>query len=95
MPNSDLDVSQIARLARINLTEEEATLFQEQLEQVINFAKKLSEVDVSAVEVSAHASPIFDIFRDDAAAPSFTQEEALQNAPQQAKGLFIVPKVVE
>lgn len=95
MANSDLDVTQIARLARIDLTEEEATLFQEQLGQVIEFANKLREVDVSAVEVSAHASPIFDVFRQDVAGPSFTQAEALQNAPQQAKGLFIVPKVVE
>lgn len=95
MPNSHLDVTQIARLARISLTEAEAALFQKQLSQVIEFANKLSEVDVSAVEVSAHASPIFDVFREDIAASSFTQEEALRNAPQQAKGLFVVPKVVE
>ncbi len=95
MENSHLDVTQIARLARIALTEEEKTLFQEQLGQVLNYATKLSEVDVSAVEVSAHASPIFDVFRADVALPSIAQETALQNAPQQAKGLFIVPKVLE
>ncbi len=95
MANSDLDVTEIARLARIDLTEEEATLFQEQLGQVLAYADQLREVDVSAVEVSAHASPIFDVFRDDIARPSLSQEEALQNAPQQGKGLFIVPKVLE
>ena len=95
MADSPLDVAGAARLARIRLTEEETVLFQKQLGQVLEFADKLREVDVSAVEASAHASPIFDVFRQDEARASFTQEEALQNAPQQAKGLFVVTKVVE
>lgn len=95
MPSSDLDIRQIARLARIRLTEDETHLFQKQLGQVIEFANKLSEVDVSEVEASAHISPIFDVFREDTARPSLGQEEALQNAPHQAKGLFLVTKVME
>ncbi len=95
MADSHLDLAEVARLARIRLTAEETELFQKQLGQVIEFADKLREVDVSAVEVSAHASPIFDVFREDEIRPSFTQEEALRNAPQQAKGLFVVTKVME
>ncbi len=95
MADRDLDVAHVARLARIRLTADETTLFQKQLGDVIAFADKLREVDVSAGETSAHASPIFDVFRDDKGRDSFTQEEALQNAPQQAKGLFVVTKVVE
>ncbi len=95
MADSHLDLAEVARLARIRLTPEETELFQKQLGQVIEFADKLREVDVSAVEVSAHASPIFDVFREDEICPSFTQEEALRNAPQQAKGLFVVTKVME
>ncbi|MEO5720910.1 MAG: Asp-tRNA(Asn)/Glu-tRNA(Gln) amidotransferase subunit GatC [Chthoniobacterales bacterium] len=95
MADRDLDVAHVARLARIRLTAEETQLFQAQLGDVIAFAAQLREVDVSGVEASAHASPIFDVFREDKARDSFTQEEALQNAPQQAKGLFVVTKVVE
>lgn len=95
MADHHLDVAQVARLARIQLTEEETRLFQDQLEHVIEFAAKLQEVDVSEVETSAHASPIFDVFREDEARPSFPREKALANAPQQAKGLFVVTKVVE
>lgn len=95
MSDRDLDVADVARLARIHLSAEETRLFQEQLGHVIDYADKLREVDVSGVEASAHASPIFDVFREDEARSSFTQEEALRNAPQQAKGLFVVPKVVE
>ncbi len=90
-----LDVAAVARLARIGLSAEEAALFQSQLGAVLEFANQLAEVDVSGVEAAAHGSPVFDVFREDAARASFTAEEALQNAPRSAKGLFLVPKVIE
>ncbi len=93
--SSDLDVAYVARLARLNLTEEETALFQTQLVQVLEHAAKLHEVNVEGVEPAAHAGPIFDVLREDEVRPGFTQEEALQNAPRAANGLFIVPKVVE
>ena len=92
---SELDVGYVARLARINLTEEEANAFQKQLDDVLNYAEKLREADVSHVEAAAHTLPIFNVFREDAASEWFTAEQALSNAPQKANDLFIVPKVVE
>lgn len=92
---TDLDVSYVAKLARLNLTEEETRLFQAQLGQVLRYADKLREVDVRDVEVSAHAIPMFNVFREDEERDWFTAEEALQNAPRQANGLFVVTKVVE
>jgi aspartyl-tRNA(Asn)/glutamyl-tRNA(Gln) amidotransferase subunit C len=92
---SDLDVAYVARLARLNLTDEETTLFQKQLGDVLKYAEKLREVDVSDVEAAAHALPIFNIFREDAPRDWFTAQQALSNAPRQANGLFIVTKVVE
>ena len=91
----DLDVTYVARLARLNLTDEETELFQKQLGDVLKYAEKLREVDVSHVEASAHALPIFNVFREDTPRDWFTAQQALSNAPRQAKGLFIVPKVVE
>jgi aspartyl-tRNA(Asn)/glutamyl-tRNA(Gln) amidotransferase subunit C len=93
--SSDLDVAYVARLARLNLTDEETELFQKQLGDVLEYAEKLHEVDVSKVEAAAHALPIFNIFREDAARDWFTAQQALSNAPRQANGLFIVTKVVE
>ena len=95
MANTDLDVAYVAKLARLNLTEDETQLFQTQLQQVLTYADKLREVDVSGVDIAAHAVPMFNVFREDAARHWFTKEEALSNAPHQANGLFIVPKVVE
>jgi aspartyl-tRNA(Asn)/glutamyl-tRNA(Gln) amidotransferase subunit C len=92
---SNLDVAYIARLARINLTEEEANAFQRQLDDVLKYVEKLRQADVSGVETAAHALPIFNVFREDAARDWFTAEQALSNAPRKANDLFIVPKVVE
>jgi len=92
---SDLDVAYVARLARLNLTDAETALFQKQLGDVLKYADKLREVDVSHVEAAAHAVPIFNVFREDEARDWFGAEQALSNAPRQANGLFIVTKVVE
>jgi aspartyl-tRNA(Asn)/glutamyl-tRNA(Gln) amidotransferase subunit C len=92
---SDLDVAYVAKLARLNLSDAETELFQKQLGDVLNYADKLSGVDVSDVEAAAHAIPIFNVFREDEPRDWFTAEEALSNAPRQANGLFIVTKVVE
>jgi aspartyl-tRNA(Asn)/glutamyl-tRNA(Gln) amidotransferase subunit C len=93
--SSDLDVSYVAKLARINLSPDEARLFQKQLADVLKYAEKLREIDVSRVEASAHAVPIFNVFREDEPRDCFTAEEALSNAPRKANNLFVVTKVVE
>jgi len=92
---ADLDVAYVAKLARIDLSEEEANAFQKQLGDVLNYVEKLRQADVSRVEVAAHALPIFNVFLEDAPRDWFAAERALSNAPRKANGLFIVPKVVE
>jgi len=93
--NSDLDVAYVARLARINLTDAEAKVFQKQLSDVLKYVEKLHQADVSHVEAAAHALPIYNVFREDVPRDWFAAKEALSNSPRQANGLFIVPKVVE
>ena len=56
---------------------------------------KLNELDVSQVEPTAHAVPLVNVTRPDEIRPSLSNEDALRNAPAQANGLFIVPKIVE
>jgi aspartyl-tRNA(Asn)/glutamyl-tRNA(Gln) amidotransferase subunit C len=92
---TDLDVGYVSKLARVNLTEEEAQLFQKQLGDVLKYAEKLGEIDVSHVEAAAHAIPVFNVFREDFSRDWFTADEALSNAPHKANQLFIVTKVVE
>ena len=90
---SDLDVAYVARLARINLTDDEAKIFQKQLDDVLKYVEKLRQVDVTGIDVAADGLPV--VFREDAPCGWFTAEQALSNAPRQANGLFVVPKVVE
>ena len=92
---SELDVAYVASLARLNLTESEAEVFQKQLNNVLRYVEKLRQADVTDVEPAAHLLPVFNVFREDAPCEWFTAEQALSNAPRKANGLFIVPKVVE
>ena len=89
------DVRYTAKLARLELTEEEIGKFQTQISQVLHYVEKLSTVDVTNVEPMAHANPVVNVFRDDAASPWFNTNSALANAPRQAAQLFVVPKVIE
>jgi aspartyl-tRNA(Asn)/glutamyl-tRNA(Gln) amidotransferase subunit C len=91
----DLDVAYVAKLARLSLTQAEAELFQKQLGNVLSFAEKLRDVDVTNVEPAAHAVPIFNVFREDVSSNWLTTDEALSNAPRKAGNLFLVTKVIE
>ncbi len=93
--SAGLDVGYIAKLARLNLTEEETTVFAQQLGDVLKYVAQLSEVDITQVEAATQAAPMCNVFREDEARDWFTTEEALRNAPQQREHLFIVPKVLE
>ncbi len=91
----DLDVKYVAHLARLALTPEEEQKIGAQLSSVLGYIEKLKEVDVSGVEPTAHAFPLVNVTRPDEVRPPLSHEDALRNAPAQANGLFIVPKIVE
>ncbi len=93
--STDFDVAYVAKLARINLSDEETRRFQKQLADVLKYAEKLKEVDVSSVDAAAHGVPMFNVFREDKPCDWFSAEEALHNAPHKANQLFVVTKVVE
>ena len=95
MPPSHLDVAYVAQLARLDLTAAETALFQTQLSEVLAHAQKLQELDLEKVPPAAQAVPAMNVFRADETRPSFTQEQALRNAPRTANDLFIVTKVLE
>jgi aspartyl-tRNA(Asn)/glutamyl-tRNA(Gln) amidotransferase subunit C len=95
MASGEIDVKYVAQLARIALTPEEEKKLGAQLGNILGYIEKLRELDVSGIEPTAHAVPLVNITRPDETGASLTQAEALRNAPRQANGLFIVPKIVE
>jgi aspartyl-tRNA(Asn)/glutamyl-tRNA(Gln) amidotransferase subunit C len=95
MSQSDLDVRYVANLARIELTDEEVSRFQNQLSNVLEYVEQLKSIDVSGVDAAAHAHPVFNVFREDEPKPSLEKSAVLKNAPHAANGLIMVTKVVE
>ncbi len=95
MSNAEIDVKYVAHLARLSLSPEEEQKMGAQLGSILGYIEKLKEVDVSGVEPTAHAFPLVNVTRPDQVRPSMPQEDALRNAPAQANGLFLVPKIVE
>ena len=91
----EIDVKYVAHLARLALTPQEEKQFGAQLRNVLGYIEKLKELDVSGVEPTAHAVPMVNVTRPDEIRPSLPHDDALRNAPAQANGLFIVPKIVE
>jgi aspartyl-tRNA(Asn)/glutamyl-tRNA(Gln) amidotransferase subunit C len=95
MASEEIDVNYVAHLSRLSLTPEENAKFGAQLGQILAYIEKLQQLDVSAVEPTAHAVPLVNVTRADEVEPSLSSEEALRNAPAQSNGLFLVPKIVE
>jgi aspartyl-tRNA(Asn)/glutamyl-tRNA(Gln) amidotransferase subunit C len=90
-----MDVSYIAHLARINLTEEETRLFQGQLDQVLTYVEQLGELDVSNVEPTAHAMPLVNVLRADTPRASLDHDAVTANAPAARDGQILVPRILE
>jgi aspartyl-tRNA(Asn)/glutamyl-tRNA(Gln) amidotransferase subunit C len=95
MSAANFDIKYVAHLARISLSPAEEQKLGEQLGNILGYIEKLKEADVSGVEPTAHAFPLVNVTRVDEVRPSLTNEEAMRNAPAQANGLFMVPKIVE
>jgi aspartyl-tRNA(Asn)/glutamyl-tRNA(Gln) amidotransferase subunit C len=95
MSSPNLDVRDVARLARIELSDEEAATFQAQLGSVLEYVEQLGKLDVSQIEPTAHAAPVFNVFREDVAKPGLERTAVLANAPHAANNLVIVTKVIE
>ena len=95
MASAEIDVKYVAHLARLALTPEEEKQLGAQLGNILGYIEKLRELDVSHVEPTAHAVPMVNVTRADEIRPSLSHADALRNAPRQANGLFVVPKVVE
>jgi aspartyl-tRNA(Asn)/glutamyl-tRNA(Gln) amidotransferase subunit C len=95
MASAEIDVKYVAHLARLALTPDEEKQLGAQLGNILGYIEKLRELDVTNVEPTAHAVPMVNVTRPDEIRPSLPHEDALRNAPRQASGLFIVPKIVE
>ena len=85
------EVLHVARLARLELTEDEVAKFQEQLSDIIEAVSKVSELDLSDVPPTAHPLEIQNAWDEDVPRPCLPLEDVFANAPDRDEDYFRVP----
>jgi aspartyl-tRNA(Asn)/glutamyl-tRNA(Gln) amidotransferase subunit C len=85
------EVLHVARLARLELTDDEVTMFQEQLSDILEAVSKVAELDLSDIPPTAHPLEIRNAWAEDIARPSLEKDEVFANAPDRDGDLFRVP----
>jgi aspartyl-tRNA(Asn)/glutamyl-tRNA(Gln) amidotransferase subunit C len=85
------EVLHVARLARLDLTDEEVERLGEQLDAILEAVGKVAELDLTAVKPTAHPLDLVNVWRDDEPRPSLAPDEALASAPDRSGDLFRVP----
>lgn len=88
------EVAHVAGLARIELTDDELTMFTSQLAKVLDHARDVEALDVADVPPTAHPYPLVNVLRPDEVQPCLSREDALASAPAPEDGQFRVPPVL-
>jgi aspartyl-tRNA(Asn)/glutamyl-tRNA(Gln) amidotransferase subunit C len=87
------DVLHVAKLARLEIPDDEIERVQSELGAILEAVGKVSELDLEGVEPTSHPLDLVNVWDEDAPRPCLTREEALANAPDPADGAFRVPAV--
>lgn len=87
------DVEHVAKLARLELSEEEKEKFTKQLGDILKYVEQMNEVDTTGVKPMAHAFGFVNVMREDKVVHEQTKEELMANAPEEENGFFKVPKI--
>ncbi|MCJ7650192.1 MAG: Asp-tRNA(Asn)/Glu-tRNA(Gln) amidotransferase subunit GatC [Candidatus Lokiarchaeota archaeon] len=86
----------VSKLALLDLTEEEKDRLSEQLSDLLNYFKKLNDLDTSNVEPMTHPiEGLKNVFREDKTWNSLTNDEALRNAKHKFEGFFKAPRILK
>ena len=88
------EVENVARLARLELAEEEVDKMTRQLDTILNYVAKLDELDTTGIAVTTHTQNVSNAFREDEVRESLPRDKALDNAPKQNGEAFVVPKII-
>lgn len=89
------EVEHVAKLARLEFSEDEKELFRGQMDAILSYIDKLAELDTSGVEPTSHVLPITNVMREDVPVASLSPDDALANAPERSGSFYRVPKIIE
>jgi aspartyl-tRNA(Asn)/glutamyl-tRNA(Gln) amidotransferase subunit C len=87
------DVEHVAKLARLELTEEEKELYTKQLGDVLKYVDQMNEVDTSNVKPMCQVVDFVNVMREDEVVHDISREDLMSNAPDEENGFFKVPKI--
>jgi len=90
-----IDVKHVAKLAKLELTEDELKRFESQLSSVLEYIENLQKVDTKDTEETSQTTGLENVSRDDIGKPSLEQKEALTNTKSQENGFFKVKAIFE
>ncbi|MBS1251813.1 MAG: Aspartyl/glutamyl-tRNA(Asn/Gln) amidotransferase subunit C [Anaerolineales bacterium] len=88
-------VTHVAELAKLGLTDEEMDQFGDQLSAILEYAEKIQELDTEAIPPTASVLDVQNVMRDDEVRPSMSREDVLANAPDAEAGQFKVRAVLD
>ena len=88
------EVEYVAELAKLEFNEEEKEEFTSQLNSILDYFKKLNELDTERVEPTAYVISMPNLLNEDKVKPSLPQDEVLFNSTYVKKGYFKVPKIM-
>jgi aspartyl-tRNA(Asn)/glutamyl-tRNA(Gln) amidotransferase subunit C len=88
-------VEHVVHLSRLAVSDEELDRLTRDLADILRYVEKINELDTADVPPMAHALTEENVLREDACRPCLTPDEALENAPAQARGCFKVPRIIE
>ncbi|CAB4657913.1 MAG: Asp-tRNA(Asn)/Glu-tRNA(Gln) amidotransferase subunit GatC [Actinobacteria bacterium] len=88
------DVANLARLARIDMTDEELDHLATEMDVILTAVARVQEVATADIKPTSHPIPINNVTRPDVVRPSLSPDEALSGAPAQEEGRFRVPQIL-
>lgn len=88
-------VEHVAKLARLELTQEEKQQYMEQMNTILKHAELLNGLNTDNVSPTSHPIPLVNVMRDDEVRPSLPMDKVFRNAPEEEDGHFKVPAVLE
>lgn len=95
MDLTDADVRKVAALARLGLSEAETAALREDMNGILDYVRKLEELDTDAVEPTSHVVAIEKALRSDEVRNQPAPDDAVSNAPRREKTFFVVPSIIE
>ncbi len=91
----EIDIAHVARLARLELTEEELEGYKTQLGAILDHAAKVQSLEGEPVVEASHPLRLQNAFREDVARPSLDRDEVLAQAPEAVDGYFAAPPALD